>query len=1176
MPEARGLSQTDLVLECRLLGSPKLLLDGTELDVRYRKVIGLFAFLALEGMTPRAKLSGLLWSQVTDEAARRNLRRELHRLKNDLPALNNHLEISENTLQLRAPFQSDVALFEQAISAGHVEQALRFYAGTLLQGLELEGASDFHDWCDQKRERLERSKRRAMLEFAELLETRGDWHKALEIHHGLLESDPFQERTHRDLMRLYSLMGKREAALLQFEKCQTMLETELGLEPLPETALLAESIRMLSFEPSVTTKKTTPRSNLNMPARVPFIGRSKVWAELEEACNTGQLVFLAGEPGVGKTRLMLEFAASRGLRIGLFEARPGDALVAFSTVSRMLRRRFSAQSPDTLEPWVRSELSRLMPEWGLEPPPLAPNEGRLRLFQAVSEVLLSNPENTAAIADDIQFFDAQSLELLAFVATKAFERGVRRVSLAAYRLGELSTEAEQLVANHVRAGMAVQINLESLNEADVLELVQKLSGSSDASLFSRRLFKSTGGNPFFALETIKGLFESGALTLDARGAWMNAFDQGSNAELPVPKNVRETVLARVKQLGEQPRRLLEAACLAGDGFQLEHLQSALALNEWESLEALEKTLDARLLESSGDGYRFAHDLIRQALEVDLRPERRKLLHQKLAVSFEKVGSAPALIADHFEKAGLLRQAAIWFFKAALGAEQLLIWQLARNLFEHALELGLKDSDAFEANLGLFRCWRASPNGEQPEAYFLAMERLAADNANTDWYAQMLIAKGRAKHSQGEFQVVVLEMDRLLEISDLTAIRQVEAQKVKGDAFMSLGKLEEANAEFFRALESIGELPSRLKGEIQQAIGLVFWHLGDYQSALKFTQTASSTHTLIGNRHGELHALNLTAGIAVNRGQTVEAIDLFKRLRFEAAETGFLFMQALALVNLGGMLLSLGRLAEAEPLLEEGLHLTRATQKRSLEASFLIAFNLLYFLQGQLGKAIRAAYQAIAITDELHELGIQIGHRLNLVSTLFDLSDFEGIQGLLETAQQLLAGQIHQHSAELEIRLAQLEGQHSPQTAIDRLKRLSASSIFIDAARNTEFKCVLAQMYLRLGNPNQALQVVSELPKTSSIENLTIQLEVQMALGEIDRALFSEVKSMIENDLDAPLVGLALRKVFARVLTLEHQPAKAKQVLTRARERLLELAATLEAYPELKIKLLEKNRDLTEL
>ena len=96
---------------------------------------------------------------------------------------------------------------------------------------------------------------------------------------------------------------------------------------------------------------------------------------------------------------------------------------------------------------------------------------------------------------------------------------------------------------------------------------------------------------------------------------MNAFDQGSNAELPVPKNVRETVLARVKQLGEQPRRLLEAACLAGDGFQLEHLQSALALNEWESLEALEKTLDARLLESSGDGYRFAHDLIRQALDI---------------------------------------------------------------------------------------------------------------------------------------------------------------------------------------------------------------------------------------------------------------------------------------------------------------------------------------------------------------------------------------------------------------------------------------------------------------------------------------------------------------------------------------------------------------------------------
>jgi DNA-binding SARP family transcriptional activator len=254
MPKARVHNQSGLVLECRLLGSPQLLLDGKELPVKYRKVIALFAFLALEGATSRAKLAGLLWSEVTDDAARRNLRRELHRLKTDLPALNERLEVSETSLQLREPFQSDVMRFETAIASEHVERALEAYGGWLLQNLELEGASAFHEWLEQKRERLERARKRAMLECAELLETRGDWHQALEIHHGLLELDPFQERTHRDLMRLYFLMGERQAALSQFEKCQNMLETELGLEPLPETLGLAA--RMLAATRIVCQART--------------------------------------------------------------------------------------------------------------------------------------------------------------------------------------------------------------------------------------------------------------------------------------------------------------------------------------------------------------------------------------------------------------------------------------------------------------------------------------------------------------------------------------------------------------------------------------------------------------------------------------------------------------------------------------------------------------------------------------------------------------------------------------------------------------------------------------------------------------------------------------------------------------------------------------------------------
>jgi DNA-binding SARP family transcriptional activator len=400
-------------LEGYFLGAARLVLNDQEIKLSFKKVLALMAYLALEGSTPRSKLVALLWSDLDEDSARRNLRRELHRLKTKTPQLEGRCESVGDDLRLREPFSSDAQIFLNAVARDDPETALELYKGVLLEGLELSGASGFHEWLELKREFFGRQHKKAMLDFAERLETRGDWRRALELHLQLLEQDELQERQHREIMRLYYLLGEREAALEQFERFKIILNTELKLEPLPETLELARQIRAAQTLMPQTQTRVSSQALL-LPRTAPLVGRLDAWARMEAAWNAGQLIFVSGEPGVGKTRLLLEFAASKGA-FHQNTGRPGDVIAPYSTAIRTISDLLEAHPTLKLPVWVKCELSRLLPTLSSEPPPLIGSlEERLRFFNAFVElVMLVLRDVPILISDDMQFFDAASLELAA-------------------------------------------------------------------------------------------------------------------------------------------------------------------------------------------------------------------------------------------------------------------------------------------------------------------------------------------------------------------------------------------------------------------------------------------------------------------------------------------------------------------------------------------------------------------------------------------------------------------------------------------------------------------------------------------------------------------------------------------------------------------------------------------
>ncbi len=664
--------------EFQLFGQPEFRLNGNELNLSVRKVLALLAYLTIEGSGSRSVLAGLLWTELDEASARRNLRQRLYRLSP--PELAMCVLVEANRVSITGFVTSDVSNFELAMLGSRFADAVGLYGGLLLDGVELEEASAFHEWLDVKREFFERAFQRALAGFAAQLEVGGATREALVQHQRLIAVNPLLELHQRHVMRLRAGLGERIEALAGFEDFRVLLETELGLLPTPETVLLAAQIREQAVLEQVLPTESIPV----LPAiETPLIGRQAVLQQLELAWQAQKMMVVTGEPGIGKSRLLTEFALTKSAQV--MHGRAGDVTIPFATLTRVIRQLLQANPKLILPRWVRQELARLVPSLD-EPPVSSGSEARIRLFDAFAEfVWLTTSQVDTYIIDDLQFFDFDSFEMILHLFS-SLNRPSNMRQIVAYRTAELSISMATNLEQVFKAGNTLQIQLEPLNETAVRDLVGSLLGSHDPKLFSNRLHRATGGNPFFALETLKSLVESKVLQQNEHGDWGTGVDETTTSynELPMPESVVVAVRERVARLGVQASRLLETASLAGDAFALEDLLFATTLTEFEALEAFERALELRLLERQAQGYRFAHDLVREALTLGLGAERKRLLHRKLAESLEKHGGAAARIASHLENAGQLQLAAPWRVKAALAAVQVFANREAVAEYEKAL------------------------------------------------------------------------------------------------------------------------------------------------------------------------------------------------------------------------------------------------------------------------------------------------------------------------------------------------------------------------------------------------------------------------------------------------------------------------------------------------------------
>ena len=483
---------------------------------------------------------------------------------------------------------------------------------------------------------------------------------------------------------------------------------------------------------------------------VPFVGRpieveelTRLWKEA--MAGDRRCALLAGEPGVGKTRLSGEIArrAHDDGAVVLLGRCDEELGLPFQPFVEALAY-FAAQGTPQPEDLGRhpGELRRLYPELadlvpGLgEPTQAEADVERHRLFEATLSWLTTAAMSAGLILvlDDLHWAGKPTLLLLRHLL-RAEEAG-RILVIGTYRDTDLDRThpLSELLADLRRSPGVERFPLSGFTSEEVEAFVAAAAGEDldDAKrALAAAVHAETEGNAFFVGEVLRHLAESGAI-VQRDGVWQAAVDL---EDMAIPEGVREVIGRRVSRLPDEVNDVLRWASVIGRDVDFSVLADLVDADEDDVLEALDLATDARLIEETAAGrYRFVHALVRSTLLEEVRTTRRVRMHLKIGDALERRRPDDiTALAHHFAEAataGGLERALDYNARAGAQALDRAAFDEAAGFYRRALDL-LEDTETedpvlrIDLLIGLGTAQRAAGGGEHGATLMDAAERARA-------------------------------------------------------------------------------------------------------------------------------------------------------------------------------------------------------------------------------------------------------------------------------------------------------------------------------------------------------------------------------------------------------------------------------------------------------------------
>jgi tetratricopeptide (TPR) repeat protein len=866
----------------------------------------------------------------------------------------------------------------------NLESAAALYRDDLLSGC-------YDDWALVERERLRELFLRTLERLITLHKRRSDYERALAYAQRLAAADPLRETAHRELMRLYHLLGRPRAALAQFATLCNLLGEELGVSPTPATVALRQEIAAASEElqaPHLPIPPPPPPL-LSALTHLPFVGRldeRRALIDALQAANQGHggVALVEGEAGIGKTRLINEVVAGarwRGFQVALTKA---DSLVAPApyqllrdALSPLLTPLRTAQLAELVDPlWLAVTTPVLPPiaEHLSHLPPvasLAPDEEQQRLYQGLTHCVtgLASVAPLLLVAEDVHWADETTLEALPVLIPEISAGHVLVILTCRTAEARARRVVWEALAALDRALPILRLPVPPFNRSEVVSLVQRALGTDEkdtqAVEFGRRLQDKTGGNALFLVESLESLLEQGALSL-ADGSWRFPREDLS---LPTPASLRELIGRRLTRLSPALQAVLEHVAVLGEDADFPVLSKAIGTASAELTDQL-RSLDERgFLSETRAGYRFQHDVIRDVVYQTIPLRRQRALHRHAGAALEELHPDKVeSLALHFERGEVWIKAVHRHRQAGDRAKAVYAGVEAIEYYDRALDAwGQLPAPNEDLGLHLHReRGRICQDGgwfDQAEADFRAAQSLAERIGDGASQARILNHLSYLSFQRGDFeeaaeiarQAFGLGMNIEHEPEIATALfNQANALRNLGDYRDAIDKYERT-ATIFERLDD-----QRRLADCLNRMGAALNHVGAFGRAYALMRRSLAIRRRLEDKVGISYSL---INLAVSHYYTGR----FERMREAAQEAleiatdiGDLYGQDASLHDLGVAALEQGLPTEAIPFFERALMIAREIGDKALEPEVLAEMGRCYQQLGDLDRAQEFLEQSLSV------------------------------------------------------------------------------------------------------------------------------------------------------------------------------------------------------------------------
>jgi DNA-binding CsgD family transcriptional regulator/tetratricopeptide (TPR) repeat protein len=622
-----------------------------------------------------------------------------------------------------------------------------------------------------------------------------------------------------------------------------------------------------------------------------FVGRAAELERLEAALDRAErgeagAVFLAGESGVGKTRLLRELervAADRGARMLRGDcAAFGAGELAYAPIAAALRRLGRELDPvagqELLGP-ARDALAPLLPDLSACAPARTPGAGgdafaQARLFGLLRALLDRLAAETPVLfaVEDIHWADRSTLEFLGSLLRGL--RDERLLLVCTYRSDELHRRhpLRPFLAEEERREVVQRIELEPFSPTELAAQVEGILGGAAEPALVARLHARCEGNAFFAEELLAA---------------------SGGAAGPLPPSLHEALGLRLEALPQDARAVLRVAAAAGRQSGHRLLATVTDLPEPALHEALRAAVTHHVLVHDSDGYAFRHALLEEAAYADLLPGERTALHLTLAEALSadpslSGGGAAAERAHHWRAAHRMPEALAAYVAAGLEAERVSAFAEAGQHFERALEIWDLVEDA----------------GDRSELGLAAVVAHAAQNALVSGEPHRAVTLGR----------------RALELADGSGdpVSQALAHERLGGYLWAAGDSDAALAAHRDAVRVLpAQPPTPALARVLTAEANILMLRAPTGETRANAERAVATARVVGERAVEGRALNTFGSTMTMTGDWVGGERALRDAMCIAEELGEEYDTTRAYVNLGVCLDKQGRLDEAAELALEG-------------------------------------------------------------------------------------------------------------------------------------------------------------------------------------------------------------------------------------------------------------------